>query len=42
MNLGKANPENKRRTKVVDQEEYFHNSIYRKYWFNLDKATSKI
>jgi hypothetical protein len=40
--IGKQNPETKKRVKSTDQEEYFHNDIFRKYWVNLDKASSKV
>jgi hypothetical protein len=28
-----------RKLKVVSSEEYFHNSIFRKYWLRLGQAT---
>lgn len=36
--MGKTNPQNKKLVKATNQEEYFHNDIFRKYYINLDAS----
>ena len=42
QNLGKNSKDSEKKPRVRQQEEYFHNNIFRKYWLTLDDSASKI